>query len=220
MFSLDLRSLALMRIMLGCALLRDLSIIASTLTGLLGDQSILPPSIALSNYFEQNYRTIHVLSGAHRWQVMLITIHIVLAIAYTLGWETKYITPLLWFLTCSLQGANPIITNGGDSIIRLLLMRSIFLPIARSRSIESIGYEKVKDYSINTIATFGLILQMAHIYFRSYFLKTDPIRRTDYTATYYALSLDPFAKQAGLFLYQFPVLMKWLTMYTIKLELL
>jgi hypothetical protein len=122
-------------------------------------------------------------------------------------------------MTCSLQGANPLISNGGDSIIRLLLMRSIFLPMANTRSIDARNHETPKEYSINNIATLGLILQMAHIYFWSYFLKTDAIRRTDYTATYYALSLDPFVKQAGLFLYQFPSLMKWLTMYTIKLEL-
>lgn len=73
-----------MRIILGSALLRDLCIIASTLSGLLGDQSILPPSVAFSNYFEQNYRTIHILSGAQRWQVLLVIIHIGLTLSYIL----------------------------------------------------------------------------------------------------------------------------------------
>lgn len=103
MFSLDIRSLALMRIILGCAILRDLSIIASTLSGLLGDQSVLPPSVAFSHYFEQNYRTIHILSGKLWWQIFLIVIHIALALAFTLGRKTKYTTPLLWFFVCSIQ---------------------------------------------------------------------------------------------------------------------
>lgn len=220
MFSLDLRWLAVMRIFLGLAILRDLSIIASTFSGLFGAESILPTSLALSNYFEQNYRSIHTLSGAHRWQLFLLVLQIIIAICFTLGRKTKYTAPLLWFLICSQQGANPLIINGWDSIARLLVLWCCFLPVAKVWSIDALqAQEKIEDYRIQNIATFGLILQMCHIYFRSYFLKTDPIRRIDHTATYYALSLDPFVKSFWLRVYQFPQLMKRITIYTIKLEL-
>ena len=140
-----------MRILLGITILWDLCIITSSLFGLLGDTSVLPPSIALSSYFEQNYRTIHVLSGAPRWQVFLMSIHFLTTIAFLLGRKTKYTTPLLWFLTCSLQGANPLIANGGDSVVRLLLFWAMFLPIAKVWSIDQ--QEKVQDFKVSSIAT-------------------------------------------------------------------
>jgi hypothetical protein len=124
---------------------------------------------------------------------MLIIIHTSLTICYILGYKTKYTAPLFWFFTCSIQWANPLFTNAGSDVARLLIWWSIFLPINKIYSLDS-GWKKAKtqDYKVSNIATLGIGLQVLSIYFFSYFLKTSDARRTEFSAIYYALSRDYF----------------------------
>lgn len=221
-FSLDSRALGIFRICLGLLVLADIFMNLSTLSGLFGGDSILPPAIALRDFFEQNYWSLHVLDDWMRLQYLLFSLHIGFAVCLLLWRKTKIATIGTWILLCSLQGANPLIINSGDVLLRLLLLRGIFLPLGDTYSIDtnSLSSKKISFsyHSIVWFASVGLIFQVFFVYFFSYLMKTDPIRTHDFTATYYALSIDMFATPLGERLYHHPNLMKFITAYTLYLE--
>jgi hypothetical protein len=71
-----------------------------------------------------------------------------------------------------------------------------------------------------SLATFGLFMQIAFVYWFTAVLKSGPEWRSDYTALYYALSLDQLATPIGHFLLDFPGLLQVLTFGTFTLEAL
>ncbi len=226
-FSLDARGLGIFRILLGLLVLADLFMNASSLSWLFGAHSVLPPDVVMSNFFEQNYRGIHVLSGAIRWQYILFAVQWIFAVCLLIWWHTRAATVGTWILLSSLQGANPLIINSWDILLRLLLFRGIFLPLGERYSLDA-THKTSKDkhlnisshapYQVFGVATLGIILQVFFVYVFSYFLKTDPIWTQEFSATYYALSIDMFATSRWQLLYQHPVAMKWLTAFVIYLE--
>lgn len=227
-FSLDVRGLAVFRILLGCLVLADLLMNLSTLPWLFWAHSVLPPDVALRDFFEQNYRWIHVLSGDIGWQYFLFALHGIFAISLIVWWKTRISIVGTWILCCSLQGANPLIINSWDVLLRLLLFRGIFLPLGDVFSIDASRRWDTEDSwkqdtawkttTVLWIATVGLILQVFSVYVFSYILKTDPIWTHDFSATYYALSIDMFVTPIGQRVYVHQDLMKYITAYILYLE--
>lgn len=50
----------------------------------------------------------------------------VAAALFVVGWRTRYVTPVLWLLLWGLHERNPYVTNGGDNLVRILLVYMIF----------------------------------------------------------------------------------------------
>lgn len=70
------------------------------------------------------------------------------------------------------------------------------------------------------VASAGLLLQLAMMYFFSALFKTHPVWISEYSAVYYALHCDAFATRWGIALRSFPRLLEWLTLGSYLLELL
>lgn len=215
LFTLDIRALSIMRILLGVICLVDLVFFSYSLLN-----SIIPLEVVIKDFFYQNYWSIYTISNNHIFYIILIIIHTSLTICYILGYKTKYTAPLFWFFTGSIQWANPLFTNAGSDVARLLIWWSIFLPINKIYSLDS-GWKKAKtqDYKVSNIATLGIGLQVLSIYFFSYFLKTSDARRTEFSAIYYALSRDYFSTNLGYKLTNYYTLTQALTLFSIILEL-
>ena len=57
------------------------------------------------------------------WQTDLIYLALAVAAAlFALGWRTRVVTPVLFVLLWSWHERNPFVTNGGDNIMRILLL--------------------------------------------------------------------------------------------------
>jgi hypothetical protein len=69
------------------------------------------------------------------------------------------------------------------------------------------------------VASAGLLLQLAMMYFFSALFKTHPVWIRDCSAVYYALHCDAFATRWGIALRGFPWLLEWLTLGSYLLEL-
>lgn len=98
LFTLDIRALSIMRILLGVICLVDLVFFSYSLLN-----SIIPLEVVIKDFFYQNYWSIYTISNNHIFYIMLIIIHTSLTICYILGYKTKYTAPLFWFFTCSIQ---------------------------------------------------------------------------------------------------------------------
>lgn len=218
LFALDTRSLAFFRICLWLIILWDLFIWLNFLSAFHTDIWILPHNILFENYKLENIWTIHSISQAYRFQSVLFVVHIGVCISYILWRKTKTSSIILWVLTCSLHAHNPLILNGGDTVTRLMLFWWMFMPVWYSWSLDN-KQEKKDPLSLFSIATVWFIIQLAFIYIFGAILKDHPRRHTEFTAVYYAMSLDMFrTPYIGDRLYTQPWLMKFFTWYAYYLE--
>lgn len=62
---------------------------------------------------------------------------IISSIMFTLGWQTRIATILLFLIICSMIHRSPFVTNGEDLVFRMLLFHGIFAPLGHSLSIDA-----------------------------------------------------------------------------------
>jgi hypothetical protein len=138
----------------------------------------------------------------------------VAATALVFGYRTKVALFASWLLLLSLHGRFPLLTQGGDALLRCMLLWSLFLPLEGRRKVE-------RSSAGPTVASFGsvaFILQLSVMYFFSALLKTGVAWRSDFSATYYALSIDHFTSELGYLLLEYPRLLQALTVAAMLLE--
>lgn len=216
-FSLDTRSLAILRIWLGLILIRDILIWLQFLSAFHTDVWIMPLQALMDSYPAENVWSIHSISNEYNFQLILFLLHLVIAVLFTVWRKTKIFTILLWIFTVSVHGHNPIILNGWDTITRLLLFWSMFLPLWDQFSLDNIE-KKNLPVSIFSIATLGYVIQLSFVYIFASILKDHPRRISDFTSTYYALSLDLFRTPIWDLTYMYPEIMRWMTAFSYYVE--
>lgn len=219
-FGIDLRTLALFRIMLALGILLDLALRARDLTAHYSDAGILPRA-ALITEFNAWYPSIHMMSGSARVQGILFLLAGVVALALLIGYKTRAATLVSWALLVSLQARSQPISQGGDLLLHLLLFWGIFLPLGARFSVDAALDAKVgkAPNQYFSMATMALLVQCMSVYFFTALLKDSPDWLPNGTAVYYALQIDYLATPFAMWLRQFPVLLQALTYFVWVLEL-
>jgi hypothetical protein len=104
-------------------------------------------------------------------------------------------------------------------LLRLLLFWAMFLPLGAYWSIDRARAEIPRlSPRFLSVATVGLFMQIAFVYWFTAALKSGPEWRVDGTALYYALSLDQIVTPFGHYLLNFPRLLEVMTFGTFGLE--
>jgi len=216
---IDIRSLACFRMALALILLGDLFYRVQDLKAHYSDAGVLPRD--LLNLLEGNWSlSLHRLSGSWQVELLLFILAALFAVALLVGYKTRLATLFSWFLLVSLHARNPIVLQGGDALLRILLFWGIFLPLGACFSVDQRLRPKQLENRVVTAATLALLLQVCFVYWFSAFLKSDDSWRSDGTAIWYALSIEQFTTSFGLLLLKFPTLLKVLTFTAFYLELL
>ena len=220
LFGIDLRSLAAMRIGLAVLLLVDLIDRGGDLTAHYTDFGTMPRSLVADRVADSPWSlSLHMISGTAPIEAVLFIAAGVCALALLVGWYTRLFNILSWFLLMSLHNRNPMILQGGDVLLRMMLFFGMFLPLGAQWSIDSVWRAGPGARGICfSAATVALLLQIAFMYWFSVFLKTDPSWWRDFTAVYYALSLTHFVRPAGLLLLPYGGFLKALTISTLLVE--
>ncbi|MEW6279753.1 MAG: HTTM domain-containing protein [Candidatus Eremiobacterota bacterium] len=212
----DLRSLAVLRICLGFILVFDLVLRARDMGAHYTDWGLLPRAGLLELGWEPAWISVHMASGHWLFQAFLFLFAGVCSAAVMVGYRTSLATFLAWLMLVSLQSRNPVILNGGDVMLRVVLFWCMFLPWGARWSVDARSnpsWEKLPQH-VYSAATVAYLVQICLIYIFAALLKTGPHWRTEGTAVYYALSLDQFTRYIGKWLLHYPGLMKFLTYAT------
>jgi len=222
LFGIDLRSLALLRVGLGLVLLYDLSSRAQWLRAHYTDSGILSRGALLSDTSSDWWRwSLHLIGGDTFTEALLFAIAMVFAFGLLIGYRTRLVTIISWVLLISLQNRNPLILQGGDQLLRVLMFWAMFLPLGARYSIDaSLDRSPPKDNPYYSAATFALLVQVMCLYFFTALLKSDPAWIPDGKAVAFALHIDHFATRAGVWLREFTTLTQGLTYFVWFLELL
>ncbi|WP_169054314.1 HTTM domain-containing protein [Nitratireductor sp. XY-223] len=219
-FGVDLRTLALFRILLGTYLLADICLRLRDLSAHYTDQGVMPRAVQM-DYLSLGSYSLHLANGSAFYQGLLFAVAAVAALLMIFGWKTRLAVIASWILLISVQNRNTFILSGEDNLAVLLTFWAMFLPLGARYSVDA-ALDPSTDNTSNryfSIATLALLVQGMSMYFFSALLKSDARWMSDGTAVYYALNLDYMVTPFGLWFRQFEPLLKILTYYVFWLEL-
>src|SRR5215212_5871678 len=225
-FGADLRSLATFRIVLALLVLSDLANRATDLSAHYTDAGIMPRTVLVEQVLSPWAFSLNLMNGGGLFQALLFGVAAFAAFGMLLGYRTRLMTFVVWLLLLSIQLRNPLLNGSESPMLRMLLFWGMLLPLGAYWSVD--GARSALPRSalprpsprFLSLATFGLFMQIAFVYWFTAALKSGPEWRTDYTALYYALSLDQLATPVGHMLLDFPTLLQVLTFGTFVLEAL
>ncbi len=220
LFGIDLRALAAFRISVALLIIFDLINRAPDLVAFYTDLGVLPrEEVIRSTGFIPP--SVYFLSGEAWVQGAWLIVQALCAVGLLLGWRTRWMTFLSWFLICSLQFRNPRILFGMDFYLRMLLFWSIFLPLGACWSVDNIlkPSKTQRPLYAATWGTAALLLQNALVYIVTGMVKWGHATWHDGTALFYSLSVDVLIKPFADFMRLYPSILKIFTHGTLYLEI-
>lgn len=125
------------------------------------------------------------------WLWYVVTIALV--IAFTLGWRTRIITPLLFLAYTTLNGQNTPISDGGNYFIRIMLIYLILMDVSRRWSLDArrrarTGRPETQTGSVlHNIGLCLVIAQICIVYLEAGLYKVQGTLWQNGAAVYYPL---------------------------------
>ena len=228
-FSIDLRSLALMRILLALLLLADLILRIPTMQMFYTDAGVLPRTkwLVVNN---QWYLSLHAASGALWWQIALFSLAALFAIGLLIGYRTRLMSVFSWVLLASLLNRNEMVLQGGDILLVLMAFWGMFLPLGAKWSVDAalqpeyrlnpnqLRFVPNKPQLYFSVATIAVIFQVLFLYFFTALLKTGAPWRFPFEAAHYTLEIQHFATPIAIWFKEFSNLLPIATAYVIFAE--
>ncbi len=221
-YSLDVRSLALLRMGLAIAVLTDLWWRSPDILAHYSDAGVMPRVAAIADHLGPWQWSIHLFSGHPVVQGLLFSAAAVIALALLVGYRTRWAAIATWALVVSVHHRNPALLFAADSVLRAVLFWSMFLPLGAAYSVDSALNPKHQEGSkqIFSGAVLALTVQQCFIYiFSAVFKTSSELWWPDLTAVYYSLSFDQYVTPLGAALLNLPLgLLKAMTAVTLVLE--
>ncbi|PHQ46497.1 HTTM domain-containing protein, partial [Halorubrum sp. C3] len=220
--SVDLRALAAFRIGLGTLVIVDLLLRSRSLTAFYTDYGVLPLRAFLSDYSTSH--SLHALSG-EPWAVALsFAVAGAFALALVVGYRTRLVTLVSWVLLVSLHARNPMVLNSGDTLLRMLLFWSVFLPLGARWSVDAVrradrgaGAESAATASVASVATMAVLLQILVMYLTNSVHKYASEVWMSGEAVAYVMQADQFTYLLGNYLAEFTGLLRVFTLLWVAL---
>ncbi len=228
-FGLDLRSLAAMRIGLAGVVLTDLAIRASDFHAMYSSAGLAPVEFVRSQQRIPVW-SLHLLSGSDAWQLLLFGLATLFAMAMLVGYRTRLAAVASWILLTSVQMRMPLVLNAGDTLLRVALFWSMFLPLGAVWSVDALRGKDRRDEPSGSlggldanpfigVASFALIVQLAIVYWFAGWAKwNDAWLHEDALGNVFKFGL--YGLPLGAALNDYPALTRFFSRATIWLELL
>ncbi len=216
--STDFRSLAVFRMGIGCLVMIDALLRLRDLTFHYSDLGVISIAVARAS-LEQRVPgawSLAFLHGSPWWCGILLGILALSGIGLAIGWRSKWLTLICWLLIVSIHYRNPFVLNGGDTLLRLLLFWSLWLPLGRVWSVDA--HRKGEKTFHGEVNVSPLILQICLMYWCSAIFKTHPVWREHGTALDHVAHLGSYTFSWAEHLWRYPGLTKSLTFITLWLE--
>lgn len=161
-YGLDLRSLAVARIALALVILYDLTDRITDMSDHYTDLGVLPRNILIEYMFGAWEWSLHLTFGHFLGILALFIVAYLAAFFFLIGFKTRWAAFISWILLVSVQTRNPMILQGGDELLKMLLLWSCFLPMDSFYSVVSPRGDRIRPHF--SIATIGFTSQILIVY--------------------------------------------------------
>lgn len=221
--SIDLRSLAAMRIALGLLILADLLLRSRDLVAHYTDGGVTTGAFLIENYGSATYLSLYYWAGfSPALTTALFVIHGLFALGLIVGFRSRWMALACWFLGASLLKRSPGLYTAGDATVMFLLFWSLFLPIGAKYSVDAAmdPREEEPENSYFSIATIAIILQVCFTYWFAAGMKLSSSMWIDGSAVENALNRDWVVAPLGIWLRQHEAILPALSYGSLAVELL
>jgi len=224
-FGIDSRALAALRVAVGVLLLADLTLRTRGLVGFYTDSGVLPRSLLGEQYPIFAKLSLHALSGAAWFELILFAVAGVAALAVVVGYRTRLAVFVSWLLLVSLHARNPLVLSAGDSLLRRLLFWGLFLPLGARWSVDAAACDSADRNAVAGrvvgVASVALLTQVLLVYGVNAALKLRGTAWLSGEAIQSVFSLEQFLVGVGPLLAQQPDLLVplgyiWLTLLAVS----
>ena len=151
---------------IGLSVVVDTIVRSFDLVELYADAGVWPRELLLAEDGPAVALSVHYWASIDpRLQAAVFTLTALSGLALALGWRTWAATLACWYLVSSVQIRQPLAYMGGDSILRLMLFWSLFLPLGARFSLDHArGREEPRPDRLTSVATAALLLQVCFVY--------------------------------------------------------
>lgn len=214
----DYRSLAFFRVGLGLIAVVDGIFRFCDLTAHYSDKGVISvkQAMVVSHQSGIGAWSLAFLSGSPAWAGFILISLIVCGIGLAIGYKTRLMTFVCWVMAVSIQLRNPFVLNGGDVLYRLLLFWSLWLPLGKVWSIDAKKHNFL--HPGEPVFVTPVIFQLCVVYWFSALFKSHPIWRIEESALDHVAHLGSYTYRWVEFLWDKPVLSRWLTRLTLWFE--
>jgi hypothetical protein len=218
-FGIDYRSLALLRVGTAVAILINLAWRIPDLRSFYSDEGCVPRTCIIQLADSPWFFSLYNGTGNWLFVAALFLLAAALAVMLGIGFCTRFASIASWVMIVSLQNRNPMVVDGQDMLLRMILFWGMFLPWGNCLSIDSTreSAKKIVNATICNLATAAYTIQIVLIYFCTAVHKNTP-EWINGTAGLYSLNIDFVTTSLGVYLTQFPELLKTLTFATVISE--
>ena len=203
----DPRSLGIFRIALGVVLFFDVLRRVPEIQSHFSNTGWLTNHFMLFRPMSEHLLSVYLAFSSPEEVRFLMALHLLLCLLFIIGWRTRLMHLLVALLLVSINSRNIMLENGGSVVLTALTIWTLFLPLGRRFSVDSIraslrqrhenGAEALNDRSdpprptapVVSLAVTALILQWAVIYALNVVQKSGPEWK-DGTAVYYLFHQD------------------------------
>jgi hypothetical protein len=204
-FGLDLRALAALRILAALLLLASLCDRLRDFNSFYTDAGVLSEASARNGArFEpwDGVSWLHPFAWLpDPWgSACLFATAAVAAMFLLAGRQSRPACFLAWLMLTGIDNRNPLVIDGGDDLLRLLLFWGLFLPLSARWSVDAPSLPPPRSERIVSMGTVALLVQLALLYTVSASLKSYRDWVTDRGALHYALHLEQFVTPLGILL--------------------
>ena len=169
-FTVDTRALAALRISLGLIILIDLFHRAGDLELYYTDDGVYPLVAYETTYSRFTGLSLHAASGDLWFQQMMFVLAGLFAVALILGYRTRLVAIVSFVLLFSLHARNPAVLNGGDRLLRVLLLVALVTPLGERWSIDALRRGTART-TVTSVATAALLAQPLAVFTTNAVLK-------------------------------------------------
>lgn len=187
--AIDFRSLRLFRSSLGVLLLFDLVFRLSDFRSFLTESGAFPAELV------ENKLSLFLLFPSTFWAALLFATLAVCGVLLIWDWRPRWISLLAFALALSLRNRNPYVGYGGDDLLRLGLLWSVFLPSGPRQENEK--------YFVGP-TSIALFIQISVIYLCAGMHKDIAAWWHDGRAAFMAMSGGTYTRPQAALLLQFP----------------
>ena len=220
-FRLDLRALALLRIFLSLILLTDLVFRYADLKAFYTGLGVLPVEALFRFHWNPFYFSLLTTSDNYYVQSVLFLFNFMCILCLLVGYRTKLFTVVVWVFLISIHNRTPLVMQAGDHLLRMLVFWAIFLPWGYLLSVDAHRQNATrKTYTFESFAGLAYLCQIVFLYYFSALLKSSEEWRSEFTAIYYALSIDQIVRPIGEWMYPHYELLKAMTAGVYYVELI
>jgi predicted DCC family thiol-disulfide oxidoreductase YuxK len=212
--SADLRSLALMRILLGLLLVGDLLPRIAQVDALYSNDGVLTNHYALFRPLAPYQFSFYFAVSSTRDVTVVFLLTLVVYLLFTAGYRTRLFHILSFVCVTSLHARNLLAELPSDALLHVWMAWSLFLPLGarfsvdrlrtslrerREKSPGELNERPLAPFSVTSVAALGVVLQLSAVHIAAAIRQSGPTW-SDGTAFHYALHHNLWATSAGAWL--------------------